>query len=93
MNTLRYAFRSLMKSPGFTAVAVLTLAISIGASTCIFSVIEAVLLAPLPYPHPEQLVRVAEQAPDGHPMNLADPNFDDFHNQNNTFASLAAYAI
>ncbi|HEX9164190.1 MAG TPA: ABC transporter permease, partial [Thermoanaerobaculia bacterium] len=93
MTTLRYAFRSLLKSPGFTAVAVLTLAAGIGASTCIFSVVDAVLLAPLPYPHPEQLVRVWEQAADGHLMNLGEPDFDDFRNQNNTMATLAAYGF
>ncbi len=91
MNALRYAIRSLLKSPGFTSVAVLTLALGIGASAAIFSIVHAVLLAPLPYPHPEQLVRVSEQAPDGHRMNLAGPNFDDFRNQNDTFAALAAY--
>lgn len=93
MNTLRHALRSLMKSPGFTSVAVLTLALGIGASTSIFSIVEAVLLAPLPYPHPEQLVRVWEQAPDGHRMNLGNPNFDDFRDRNDTFASLAAYEL
>jgi predicted permease len=93
MSTLRYALRSLMKSPGFTSVAVLTLALGIGASTSIFSIVAAVLLAPLPYPQPQRLVRVWEQAPDGHRMNLADPNFADFRNQNDTFASLAAYEM
>jgi predicted permease len=88
---LRFAARMLRKSPGFTAVAVLTLALGIGASTSIFSVVDAVLLRPLPYPNPQQIVRVWEQAPDGHRMNLADPNFDDFLAQNNTFASLAVY--
>ncbi|HEY2830324.1 MAG TPA: ABC transporter permease [Thermoanaerobaculia bacterium] len=93
MNALRHAFRSLRKSPGFTSVAVLTLAVGIGASTSIFSIVGAVLLAPLPYPHPQQIVRVWEQAPDGHRMNLAAPNLDDFRNQNGTFASLAAYGL
>ena len=88
---LRFALRMLRKSPGFTTVAILTLALGIGASTSIFSVVDAVLLRPLPYPNPQQIMRVWEQAPDGHPMNLADPNFDDFLAQNNTFASLAAY--
>jgi putative ABC transport system permease protein len=92
MTVLRFASRSLVKSPGFTAVAVLTLAASIGASACIFSVVDAVLLEPLPYSHPERLVRVWEQAPDAHRMNLTDPNFDDFRDQNNTFATLAAYS-
>jgi predicted permease len=93
MSTLRYAWRSLMKSPGFTSVAVLTLALGIGASTSIFSIVGAVLLAPLPYPHPQRLVSVSEQAPDGHRMNFAGPNFDDFRKQNDTLASLAAYGM
>ena len=89
----RFAARSLRKSPGFTAVAVATLALGIGATTAIFSVIDAVMLRPLPYPHPERIVRVWEQAPDGHRMNLADPNFNDFRAQNDTFSALAAYAV
>jgi len=88
---VRYAFRTLRKNPGFTVVATLTLALGIGASTAIFSVVEAVLLRALPYPNPDKIVRVWEQAPDGHPMNLADTNFDDFRAQNHTFANLAAY--
>ncbi|HJT18136.1 MAG TPA: ABC transporter permease, partial [Thermoanaerobaculia bacterium] len=93
MNTLRYALRSLLKSPGFTTVAVLTLAIGIGASTAIFSIVEAVLLAPLPFTHAERIVRVWEQAPDGHRMNLGNPNFADFRDRNDTFATLAAYEL
>ncbi len=88
---LRYAVRTLAGNPGFTVVAILTLALGIGTSTAIFSVVDAVLLRPLPYPNPEKIMRVWEQAPDGHRMNLADPNFDDFRNQNDTFAALAVY--
>jgi len=91
LQDLRLASRTLRKAPGFTAIAVLTLALGIGASTSIFSVVDAVLLRSLPYPHPEQILRFWEQAPDGRRMNLAQPNFEDFRKQNDTFASLAAY--
>ncbi|HEY2979909.1 MAG TPA: ABC transporter permease [Anaerolineales bacterium] len=88
---LRYAARRLIGDPGFTAVSILTLALGIGASTAIFSVVDAVLLRALPYPNPQEIVRVWEQSPKGRRMNLAELNFDDFRTQNNTFASLAAY--
>jgi predicted permease len=91
LRELRHGLRTLTKSPGFAAVAVLTLALGIGASTAIFSVVDAVLLRALPYPNPQSIVRVWEQAPDGRRMNLSDPNFDDFQTQNDTFTALAVY--
>jgi putative ABC transport system permease protein len=92
LQDARYALRLLRKAPGFSGVALATLALGIGASTAIFSVVDAVLLRALPYPNPQDIVRVWEQAPDGHRMNLADPNFEDFRAQNNTLADLAGYS-
>src|SRR5260370_27070476 len=92
LRELRHGLRILTKSPGFAAIVVLTLALGIGASTAIFSVVDAVLLQALPYPNSQQIVRVWEQTPAGHRVQFADPNFDDFRSQNNTFAHLAEYA-
>jgi hypothetical protein len=72
---LRYGLRMLTESPGFAAIAVLTL---IGASTAVFSVVDAVLLRALPYPNPEKIVRVWEQTPDGHRMNFGGSQFRRF---------------
>jgi putative ABC transport system permease protein len=87
----RFSLRLLKKSPAFTFVAVLTLALGIGATTAIFSVVYGVLLRPLPYKNPEQIVRLWEQNPDGVHMNSADPNFTDFRAQNHSLSGLAEF--
>ncbi len=89
LQDLRYGVRQLRRNPGFTAVAVITLALGIGATTAIFSVVYGVLLRPLPYPHPDQIVRISEVARDGHHMNFTDPNFHDLRAMNQTLAAMA----
>ncbi len=92
MNDLKYAFRTLLKSPAFTLVAILTLALGIGTSTAIFSVLEAVLLRPLPYPHQERIVEVRELAENGRGMRFTEPNFFDLKAQSRSFEALAQYS-
>jgi putative ABC transport system permease protein len=88
----KFALRQLRKSPGFTFVAVLTLALVIGASTAIFSVLDAVLFRPLPYPAQGRLVEVRELNEAGHGMAFAEPNFDDLAARNRSFEAIASYA-
>ena len=90
IQDLRYALRMLAKNPGFTAVAVIALALGIGANTAIFSVVNGVLLQPLPYRDPERLMRLSETSPDFSTMSVAYPNFVDWKDQNRSFAGLAA---
>jgi putative ABC transport system permease protein len=89
MNDLRFALRQLRKSPGFTFVAVLTLALGIGACTSIFSLVESVLLRPLPYPEPEQLLVVEQQYKGTQRIPFSWPNFEDVEHDNHSFAALA----
>src|SRR6267154_114634 len=91
MNDLRFAFRQLLKNPGFTAVAVLTLALGIGANTAIFSVVYGVLLKPLPYREPEQLIRVFESSTGQPKFPMSAGDFQDSREQNSTLAGLALY--
>lgn len=92
IKDIRYAVRSLGKRPGFAAIAVITLALGIGANTAIFSVVNAVLLRPLPFPDPDRLVMVWEDASfAGFPRNTPAPaNYADWKDQNRVFENLAA---
>ena len=91
LHDLRHAIRILRRSPGFTAVSVLTLALAIGATTAIFSIVYGVLLKPLPYANPDRIMAVFEVNPKGFWSRLADPNFDDFRDQNRSFQAIAKY--
>ena len=94
-NEFRYAFRSLLKRPGFTAIAVTTLALGIGANTAMFSVINAVLLRPLPYQQPERLVTIWEESPGRgmYQLPVSFANLSDWREQNHTFEQISAYTF
>ena len=91
---VRYALRMLRKSPGFTAIAVITLALGIGANTAIFSVVNAVLLRPLPYANPDQLVMVYDSpTTNPGPGGFSYPNFTEIRKQNSVFSNIVAHTL
>jgi predicted permease len=87
---LRFSLRSLRRNPGFTYVAVLTVALGIGANTAMFSVVEGVLLAPLPFPQPDRLAFVWENRPGVPELDASYPNFEDWQRTSRSFDSMAA---
>jgi putative ABC transport system permease protein len=90
LKDLRYGFRVLSKKPGFTLIAVVALALGIGANTAIFSVVNGVLLRPLPFEDPDKLVRLSEWSEQVPGMSISYPNFLDWREQNKVFAGIAA---
>ncbi|PYU49610.1 MAG: ABC transporter permease [Acidobacteria bacterium] len=88
---VRYGLRVLGKNPGFTAIAVLTLALGIGANTALFSVVNGVLLNPLPFPNPDQLLAVYSKTGTFQESSISYPNFLDWQKDNHSFAALSAF--
>jgi predicted permease len=91
LQDIRYAVRTLVKNPGFTIVAVLTLALGIGANTALFSVVNGVLLNPLPFSAPDQLVALYANRVHLERASISYPNFLDWQRENHAFVSLAAF--
>src|SRR6185312_12268678 len=87
---IRYALRRLRSTPGFTLIAVITLALGIGANTAIFTVIDAVLLRPLPYRDPAQLVLLSEHTPRFPLLSVSYQNYEDWRDQSQSFSAMGA---
>lgn len=87
----RFGLRVLIKNPGFAIVSIITLALGIGVTTALFSVVDAVLLRPFPYPHSGQLAWIAEVNDEGYPSRVSYPNFADWRKYNHSFSLMAAY--
>ena len=91
VQDVRYALRLLRRSPGFAVTAIVTLAVAIGANAAVFSAVEGVLIAPLPYPKPSQLVRLFEESSTTPRFPMSPADFRDYREELQTFAGLAAY--
>ncbi len=91
LQDLRYAARSILKTPGFTTIAILTLALGIGANIAIFTVVNAVLLQPLPFPHPERLVRVFDDlnGAGAKDVGMSEPEFEDLRDRSGVFDNIS----
>src|ERR1700738_1759116 len=88
---IRYAFRMIAKSPGFAVLAILAFALGIGANTAIFSVVNAVLLRPLPYPEPQRLINIREKSQTFPASSVSYPNFLDWRAAQHSFTDIALF--
>jgi putative ABC transport system permease protein len=88
---LRYSLRTLRRTPGFTIVAILTLALGIGAATAVYAVADGSILRPFPYPDMDRLVLIGETAPNGQGMSISWPNFEDWQAQNEALSEIGIY--
>ena len=93
LNDLRYAWRQLLKAPGFTVTAVVTLALGIGISAAMFTVVDGVLLRPLAVPHPSQIVVLGETNNAGNITSSSLPDFRDWRDQAKSFQDIAWYTL
>src|SRR6476660_6749868 len=91
LQDLRYGFRTLLKSPGFTLIAVAALALGVGANSAMFSIVNAVLLRPMPYPQPERLLRIYTSTKNFRQSSVSYPNFLDWRQRSRAFDAMAAY--
>src|SRR6201997_5844952 len=91
VKDIRYVVRNLARTPGFAAIAVLTIALGIGANTAIFSVVENVLLRPLPYNHPESLVEIWNSYPGFQTVGISAGDYMDYHRLAKSFSAMGAY--
>ncbi|MGO9272812.1 MAG: ABC transporter permease [Terriglobia bacterium] len=91
LQDIGYGLRLFRRNPGFTIVAILALGLGVGANTAIFSVVNGVLLRPLPYPEPDRLMTVYESSPDFNLNSVSYPNFLDWQRDSHSFTDLAAY--
>src|SRR5213076_2936333 len=90
LNDLKFALRQLVNNPAFAAIAVITLALGIGANTAIFSIVNAVLPRPLPYPDADRIMVLSESSGPGQDYSVALPDYFDWRNENTVFEHLAA---
>ncbi len=88
---IRYGLRMLVKNPGFTAVVVLTLALGIGANTALFSIVNGILLNPLPFDQPDRLVALYSRSPEFIRSSISYPNFLDWRRYSHSFSALASF--